>query len=31
LCDLAEFTGWSVNGGFAEYMIADAKFRLFDT
>jgi propanol-preferring alcohol dehydrogenase len=26
LCDLAEFTGWTVNGGFAEYMIADAKF-----
>ena len=26
LCDLAEFTGWSVNGGFAEYMIADASF-----
>jgi len=26
LCDLAEFTGWTVNGGFAEFMIADANF-----
>ena len=26
LCELAEFTGWSHNGGFAEYMLADAGF-----
>lgn len=26
LCDLAEFTGWTRNGGFAEYTIAPAEF-----
>ncbi len=26
LCDLAEFTGWTRNGGFAEYMLASAAF-----
>lgn len=26
LCDLAEFTGWTQNGGFAEYMAASAEF-----
>jgi len=26
LCDLAEFTGWSQNGGYAEYAVADARF-----
>jgi propanol-preferring alcohol dehydrogenase len=26
LCEKAEFTGWTRNGGFAEYAIADAKF-----
>jgi propanol-preferring alcohol dehydrogenase len=26
LCDLAEFTGWSRNGGYAEYMLAEADF-----
>jgi propanol-preferring alcohol dehydrogenase len=26
LCDLAEFTGWTQNGGFAEYMPASADF-----
>lgn len=26
LCDQAEFTGWSRDGGFAEYMTADAEF-----
>jgi propanol-preferring alcohol dehydrogenase len=26
LCDLAEFTGWTRNGGIAEYMIAAADF-----
>ena len=26
LCELAEFTGWTVNGGFAEYMTAAADF-----
>ena len=26
LCDRAEFTGWTRNGGFAEYMIAAADF-----
>lgn len=26
LCDSAEFTGWTRNGGFAEYMIASADF-----
>jgi alcohol dehydrogenase, propanol-preferring len=26
LCDRAEFTGWTCNGGFAEYMTADADF-----
>ena len=26
LCDSAEFTGWSRNGGFAEYMTASANF-----
>ena len=26
LCERAEFTGWSVDGGFAEYCIADAAF-----
>lgn len=26
LCENAEFTGWTRNGGFAEYMVADADF-----
>jgi len=26
LCDGAEFTGWTVDGGFAEYVVADAAF-----
>lgn len=26
LCDLADFTGWTVNGGFAEYAIASEDF-----
>jgi propanol-preferring alcohol dehydrogenase len=26
LCELAEFTGWTRNGGFAEYMVASADF-----
>jgi propanol-preferring alcohol dehydrogenase len=26
LCDRAEFTGWSVNGGYAEYLVAPAAF-----
>lgn len=26
LCDTAQFTGWTRNGGFAEYMIASADF-----
>lgn len=26
LCDLALFTGWSVNGGYAEYAVAPASF-----
>lgn len=26
LCEKAEFTGWTRNGGFAEYMVADADF-----
>lgn len=26
LCDAPEFTGWTVNGGYAEYTVADAAF-----
>lgn len=26
LCDNAEFTGYTINGGFAEYTVADARF-----
>lgn len=26
LCDLAEFTGWTRNGGFAEYAVANTRF-----
>lgn len=26
LCEYAEFTGWTVNGGFAEYMVVPAAF-----
>lgn len=26
LCDRMDFTGWTVDGGFAEYMAADARF-----
>src|SRR5262245_53614640 len=26
LCEQAEFTGWTANGGFAEYLVAPAEF-----
>jgi propanol-preferring alcohol dehydrogenase len=26
LCDRADFTGWTVNGGYAEYVVADESF-----
>ncbi len=26
LCDQAKFTGYQINGGFAEYAVADARF-----
>ena len=26
LCDRAEFTGWTVNGGYSEYLVAPARF-----